>query len=66
MAPRPELCLLFTKRFGRKNGSLNGFLWKWHHNHANAGGLEDSEYTPQNKPAEKVVRENYGKYSGRE
>lgn len=41
-----------------------GFLWKWHHNHANAGGLEDSEYTPQNKPAEKVVRENYGKNSG--
>ena len=36
-----------------------GFLWKWHHNHEHVGGEEDSQFTPQNKPAEHIVREVY-------
>lgn len=40
-----------------------GFLGKWHHDHPNAGGSEDSQFTPQNKPAEEVVREYYGKFT---
>lgn len=36
-----------------------GFLWKWHDN-KNAGGADNADYTPQNKPAEKLVRETYG------
>lgn len=39
-----------------------GFLWKWHHDHSNAGGDEDSQFTPQNKPAEGVVKQYYEKY----
>lgn len=40
-----------------------GFLWKWHHNHARSGGAEDNQFTPQNKPAEGVVKAYYGKFS---
>lgn len=36
-----------------------GFLWKWHANHQKAGGNHDNRYTPQNKPAEKVIQEFY-------
>lgn len=36
-----------------------GFLWKWHPDHKNAGGKEDSMFTVQNKKAEAIVREKY-------
>ena len=39
-----------------------GFLWKWFHDNKNVGGETDSQYTPQNKPVEKVIREFYDKY----
>lgn len=39
-----------------------GFLWKWHHAHENSGGAENSQFTPQNKPAEEVVKQYYGKF----
>jgi hypothetical protein len=36
-----------------------GFLWKWFINHPLSGGPLDNRFTPQNKPAQKVVREYY-------
>jgi len=33
-----------------------GFLWKWFAHHANAGGPKDSKFTPQNKPAQEVIK----------
>ncbi len=33
-----------------------GFLWKWFISHENAGGVEDNQFTLQNKPAEAVVK----------
>lgn len=39
-----------------------GFLWKWHHEHSKSGGPENNQFTPQNKPAEGVVKQYYGKY----
>ncbi|MGC1630847.1 MAG: glycoside hydrolase TIM-barrel-like domain-containing protein [Gelidibacter sp.] len=39
-----------------------GFLWKWFHDNKNVGGATDTQYTPQNKPVEKVIREFYQKY----
>ncbi len=36
-----------------------GFLWKWFHNHDEVGGVENSRFTPQNKPAEAIVRKYY-------
>jgi hypothetical protein len=36
-----------------------GFLWKWFIAHAKVGGGSNSQFTPQNKPAEKVISEYY-------
>ena len=36
-----------------------GFLWKWYDDHTKVGGLENADYTPQNKPVEKVIQEFY-------
>ena len=45
--------------FWKEDWFAGGFLWKWHHNHDKAGGKNDSRFTPQNKPAEDIVRANY-------
>lgn len=37
-----------------------GFVWKWFHDYEHAGGISDSQYTPQNKPAERVIKAFYG------
>jgi hypothetical protein len=36
-----------------------GFLWKWFPTHKSVGGLDDSQFTPQNKPAEAVIQKNF-------
>lgn len=36
-----------------------GFVWKWFHNHENSGGLENSRFTPQNKPVEALIKSRY-------
>jgi len=38
-----------------------GFLWKWFISHDTTGGVENSQFTPQNKPAEAIVEEYYSK-----
>lgn len=34
-----------------------GFIWKWFFDHRTSGGDSDDKFTPQNKPAEKVIRD---------
>ncbi len=36
-----------------------GFVWKWFIDHKSAGGGGDNRFTPQNKPAEEVIRSFY-------
>jgi len=36
-----------------------GFLWKWYHDHPTAGGTNDKDYTPQNKPAAEIIQTYY-------
>ncbi|MEM7086627.1 MAG: glycoside hydrolase TIM-barrel-like domain-containing protein [Bacteroidota bacterium] len=36
-----------------------GFIWKWYIHHAKAGGQDNSRFTPQNKPAEELIREHF-------
>ena len=36
-----------------------GFLWQWYTHHASAGGDKNSDYTPQNKPSEHIIRQYY-------
>ncbi|MGK0379945.1 MAG: hypothetical protein ACJA1Z_003774 [Patiriisocius sp.] len=37
-----------------------GFIWKWFIDHKNSGGLENPMYTPQNKPAEELIKKHFG------
>ncbi|MFM1878549.1 MAG: hypothetical protein RLZZ241_1415 [Bacteroidota bacterium] len=37
-----------------------GFVWKWFINHPLSGGHQDNRFTPQNKPAQQVIRKYYG------
>ncbi len=40
--------------------SVNGvFIWKWHPKYDRAGGPEDTEYSPQHKPAEQVLAKSF-------
>ncbi len=39
-----------------------GFVWKWFINHHNSGGPKDNRFTPQNKPAQEVIRTFYRIY----
>lgn len=40
-----------------------GFVWKWFINHPLSGGHQDNRFTPQNKPAQHVLRKYYGSRS---
>ncbi len=39
-----------------------GYVWKWFIDHNKSGGEKDNRFTPQNKPAEGVIREFYKAY----
>ncbi len=36
-----------------------GFIWKWYHNHQEAGGTTNNRFTPQNKQAEIILKNQY-------
>ncbi len=36
-----------------------GFVWKWFLDHKGVGGANDNRFTPQNKPAQKVIEDFY-------
>lgn len=48
-------------QFWKEAWFAGGFLWKWYDNHNEAGRINDSDYTVQNKPAEKIVKNQYAK-----
>ena len=48
-------------QFWKEDWFAGGFLWKWYDNNNEAGGNADSDYTVQNKPAEKIVKKQYSK-----
>ena len=39
-----------------------GFAWQWYADHPNAGGPNDKDHTPQNKPAFEVMKAEYAKH----
>ena len=55
------LKVLFDE-FWNENWFAGGFVWKWFIHHEEVGGLEDNRFTPQNKPAENVIRQYYQDY----
>ena len=46
-------------QFWKEEWFVGGFLWKWFYKHSKVGGENNNMFTPQNKPAEEVVRELY-------
>ncbi|MCG0015231.1 glycoside hydrolase family 113 [Winogradskyella immobilis] len=40
-----------------------GFIWKWFYNYSTSGGESNSQFTPQNKPVEAVIKQYYKQYS---
>ena len=52
----------FFETFWNEEWIAGGFVWKWYHNHERAGGKDNSRFTPQNKPAEILIKEIYSKY----
>jgi len=38
-----------------------GFIWKWFHNYKEVGGVDNSMFTPQNKPVESVMKLYYSR-----
>jgi len=52
----------FFDTFWNEDWVAGGFIWKWFHNHNQAGGINDSQFTPQNKPVEVIIKEIYSKF----
>ncbi len=48
--------------FWKEDWFSGGFLWKWHHNHSESGGENNSRFTPQNKPVEALIKKHYEAY----
>ena len=48
--------------FWNEDWFAGGFLWKWHHNYKQAGGENNTQFTPQNKPAEDLIKNHYEAY----
>ncbi len=38
-----------------------GFIWKWFIDHSKVGGELDSQFTPQNKPVEKIIKQHFSR-----
>nr|WP_298997172.1 glycoside hydrolase [uncultured Allomuricauda sp.] len=47
--------------FWNEDWFAGGFIWKWFIHHDRSGGTEDNRFTPQNKPAEKTIRDFFSK-----
>jgi hypothetical protein len=48
-------------QFWNEDWFAGGFIWKWFHTHDRVGGEKNNRFTPQNKPAELLLKELYAK-----
>jgi hypothetical protein len=46
-------------QFWKEEWFAGGFVWKWFHDHQEVGGENNNRFTPQNKPAEDLLRKLY-------
>lgn len=46
--------------FWHEEWFAGGYVWKWFIDHEKVGGKENARFTPQNKPAELVIKDFYG------
>ncbi len=50
----------FFETCWNKSWFAGSFIWEWHAFDKHAGGLNHSNYSPQNKPTEKCIKKWYG------
>ena len=50
------------EEFWTEDWFAGGYVWKWFIDHKQSGGEKDNRFTPQNKPAEAVLRKFYKMY----
>ncbi|NHN27226.1 glycoside hydrolase [Flavobacterium jejuense] len=60
LAQKNALQALYNE-FWHEDWFAGGFLWKWFENHSQVGGLNDTDYTVQNKPSFEIVKQVYEK-----
>jgi hypothetical protein len=46
-------------QFWNEEWFAGGFVWKWFVNHNRVGGIYNNRFTPQNKPAEELLKKLY-------
>ena len=46
-------------QFWKEDWFAGGFIWKWFHKHTEVGGKKNNRFTPQNKPAEELIKKIY-------
>ena len=44
------------QEFWQEDWFAGGYVWKWFHDHKKSGGHGQSRFTPQNKPAEEILK----------
>jgi ppGpp synthetase/RelA/SpoT-type nucleotidyltranferase len=50
------------EEFWEEEWFAGGFVWKWFIHHWEVGGRNDNRFTPQNKPAEEIIKLFYHAY----
>ncbi len=53
------------EQFWDEEWFAGGFIWKWFIHHDRSGGAGDNRFTPQNKPAETVIKNFFGDQLGK-
>ncbi len=48
-------------QFWNEEWFAGGFIWKWFYKHNEVGGENNNRFTPQNKPAEELIKRLYQK-----
>ena len=48
--------------FWSEDWFAGGYVWKWFIKHEKSGGTRDNRFTPQNKPAQKIIEEHYSTF----
>ncbi|MEM6515020.1 MAG: glycoside hydrolase [Bacteroidota bacterium] len=47
------------EEFWNQEWFSGGFIWKWFVNYEEVGGMQDNQFTPQNKPVEDIITSYY-------
>ena len=50
------------EEFWNEDWFAGGYVWKWFIHHSKSGGPDDNRFTPQNKPAQEIIKAFYQKH----